>query len=89
MITARQQEDAMVVDRLYARPPCQRRGVGQQLLESSYRAFPSVRRVRLRVEEKNPKRMAFYRKQGFREVDRLLEEVAGNRLETVVMEKQL
>jgi ribosomal protein S18 acetylase RimI-like enzyme len=89
VITAHKQEDALVVNRLYVRPQHQRRGIGQQLLDSSYRAFPTVERVRLTVEAENGKGIAFYAKQGFREIARASEEVAGVRLENVVMERLL
>jgi ribosomal protein S18 acetylase RimI-like enzyme len=71
VITARKQDDAIVVDRLYVRPQCQRRGIGRQLLESSYRAFRDAQRVRLTVEAENRKGVAFYAKQGFRETARI------------------
>ncbi|MPZ14529.1 MAG: GNAT family N-acetyltransferase [Chloroflexi bacterium] len=89
VITARKQEDVIFVGRLYVRPQCQRRGIGTQLLEASYRAFPAVQRARLTVEAQNLKGVAFYRKQGFRETARMFEEVAGARLENVVMERSL
>jgi ribosomal protein S18 acetylase RimI-like enzyme len=89
LITARKQDDAIVVDRLYVRPQCQRRGIGRQLLASSYRAFRGAQRVRLSVEAENRKGVAFYAKQGFRETARNSEEIAGAYLENVVMERPL
>jgi ribosomal protein S18 acetylase RimI-like enzyme len=89
VITARKQDDAIVVNRLYVRPRYQRRGIGRQLLESSYRAFSDAQRVRLTVEAENRKGVAFYAKLGFRETARSSEEVAGARLENVVMERRL
>ena len=89
LITARQQDDAVVVDRLYVRPQFQRRGIGRLLLESSYHVFVDARRVRLTVEAANRKGVAFYAKEGFRETARLSEEVAGTSLENLVMEKAL
>ena len=89
VITARKQDDAVVVARLYVRPQYQRRGIGRQLLESSYRAFADARRVRLSVEAANWKGGAFYAKEGFRETARTSEEVAGTPLETLVLEKAL
>jgi ribosomal protein S18 acetylase RimI-like enzyme len=89
VVTARKQDDAIVVDRLYVRPQYQRRGIGRQLLESSYRAFRGARRVRLSVEAENRKGIAFYAKQGFRETARHSGEVAGACLESVVMERPL
>jgi ribosomal protein S18 acetylase RimI-like enzyme len=89
VVTARKQDDAIVVDRLYVRPQYQRRGIGRQLLESSYRAFRGAQRVRLSVEAENRKGVAFYSKQGFRETSRNSEEVAGTCLENLVMERPL
>ena len=89
VITARQHEDAIVVARLYVRPQRQRRGIGRALLESSYQAFSGAERVRLTVEADNRKGFAFYAKQGFLEVARNSEEIAGARLENVIMEKRL
>ena len=89
MITARKQDDAIVVARLYVRPQYQRRGIGRELLESTYRVFGDAQRVRLTVEADNRKGVAFYTKQGFREVVRSSEEIAGARLENVVMERPL
>lgn len=89
VITARKQDDVIVVNRLYVRPQYQRRGIGRQLLEASYRTFHDSQRVRLSVEAENRKGVAFYAKQGFRETARGTEEVAGVRLEHVVMERPL
>ena len=89
VLTARKQDDAVVVARLYVRPQYQRRGIGRQLLESSYRAFVDARRVRLNVEAANWKGVAFYAKEGFRETARTSEDAAGTSLETLVLEKAL
>jgi ribosomal protein S18 acetylase RimI-like enzyme len=89
VITARLQDDAIVVARLYVRPQHQRRGIGRALLESSYRVFSDAHSVRLTVEADNRKGVAFYTKQGFREVARSSEEVAGACLENVIMERPL
>ena len=89
LITAGKQGDALVVARLYVRPQYQRRGIGRELLESSYRAFAGLEKVRLTVEAENRKGIAFYEKQGFREIARASEEVAGFPLENVVMERPL
>jgi ribosomal protein S18 acetylase RimI-like enzyme len=89
VITALEKDDAIVVNRLYVRPQYQRRGIGLQLLESSYRAFRAARRVRLAVEAENRKGIAFYAKHGFREAGRMTEQIAGASLENVVMERSL
>lgn len=89
LVTARKQDDAVVVGRLYVRPQYQRRGIGRQLLESSYHAFVDARIVRLTVEAENRKGVAFYAKEGFREIARVSEQVGGTSLESVVMERAL
>jgi ribosomal protein S18 acetylase RimI-like enzyme len=89
VITARENDDAIVVDRLYVRPQYQRRGIGLQLLESSYRAFRTAQTARLAVEAENRKGIAFYAKHGFRETGRMTEQIAGASLENVVMERSL
>jgi ribosomal protein S18 acetylase RimI-like enzyme len=89
LVTAQKQENALVVARLYVRPQYQRRGIGRELLESSYRAFLALKKVRLTVEAENRNGIAFYEKQGFREIARGSEEVAGVCLENVVMERPL
>jgi ribosomal protein S18 acetylase RimI-like enzyme len=89
VITARKQDDAIVVARLYVRPQHQRRGIGRELLESAYRVFSDAQKARLTVEADNRKGVAFYTKQGFREVARSSEEIAGAHLENVVMERPL
>jgi ribosomal protein S18 acetylase RimI-like enzyme len=87
VITAHEQEGVIVVNRLYVRPHYQRRGIGRQLLEAGYRTFGAAHTVRLSVEAENRKGVAFYAKHGFRETARSSEDVAGARLEYVVMEK--
>jgi ribosomal protein S18 acetylase RimI-like enzyme len=89
VITARRHDDAIVVGRLYVRPKHQRRGIGRALMESSYRAFSGVCRVRLTVKADNRKGVVFYAGLGFREVARSSEEIAGARLESVLMERPL
>jgi ribosomal protein S18 acetylase RimI-like enzyme len=89
VVTARKQNDAIIVGRLYVRPHHQRRGIGRQLLESCYPVFTDARKVTLTVEADNRKGVAFYAKQGFREVARRSDEIAGTRLENVIMERLL
>ncbi len=48
----------------------QGRGVGGLLLDEIENAFPEADKVRLEVEEKNAKAVAFYVGQGFSEVGR-------------------
>jgi len=89
MITAHSRGEILHIARLYVLPAFQRRGIGERLMEESYRAFPGTRRVQLEVEEQNPKARKFYGKLGFREVDVKSEDVAGTQLNSIVMEKQI
>jgi RimJ/RimL family protein N-acetyltransferase len=67
----------------------QRQGIGQRLMEESYRAFPEIKRIQLDVEEQNPKGRAFYRKLGFEEVGIKIDDVAGTKLNSIVLEKHI
>ena len=87
MISAHSQDEVLFVARVYVLPEFQRRGIGERLMNEACRIFPEARRLHLEVEEQNPKGRSFYRKLGFREVETRAEEVAGTRLNVVVMER--
>jgi ribosomal protein S18 acetylase RimI-like enzyme len=89
MVTAHSHDDLLVIARLYVLPEFQRQGIGEKLIEASCRAFPQSRRVRLHVEEQNPKGRAFYRKLGFRQIGVQVDDVAGTKLTSIAMEKEL
>jgi len=89
MITAHSDGELLIVARLYVLPAFQRQGIGERLMRESCRAFPQSRRIRLHVEEQNPKGRAFYRKLGFREVEVRTDEIAGTRLNSIVMETHI
>jgi ribosomal protein S18 acetylase RimI-like enzyme len=89
MVTARLHEDLLLIARLYVLPGFQRQGLGKQLIEASYRAFPQARRVRLQVEEQNPKGRSFYCKLGFREIGIKTDELANTNVNSVVLEKRI
>jgi ribosomal protein S18 acetylase RimI-like enzyme len=89
MITAHSHGELLVVARLYVLPAFQRQGIGERLMRESCRTFPQSRRVRLHVEEQNPKGRAFYRKLGFWEVEVKTDEIGGIELKSIVMEKHL
>ncbi|GIO42100.1 MULTISPECIES: GNAT family N-acetyltransferase [Paenibacillus] len=57
-------------------PGCQRMGIGQKLMEAvkELAAARGVRKLSLRVLSSNPDAVAFYRKCGFQEQGRLVEE---------------
>jgi ribosomal protein S18 acetylase RimI-like enzyme len=89
MITAHSRDDLLSIARLYVLPEFQRQGIGQKLLEESWRVFPRTRRVQLDVEEQNPKGRSFYRKLGFQEVGVRVDEVLGVKVNSIVMEKDI
>ncbi|MBX3529764.1 MAG: GNAT family N-acetyltransferase [Rhizobiaceae bacterium] len=60
----------VMLHQLYVRPAMQGRGVGGLLLDEIENAFPEADKVRLEVEEKNAKAVAFYIGQGFSEIGR-------------------
>jgi ribosomal protein S18 acetylase RimI-like enzyme len=59
--------DAKIVmlNQLYVHPDCQRRGIGQALLEEIEASFPEAQTLRVEVEEANGGAIAFYRSAGF------------------------
>ncbi len=90
LVTARQQsDDIIVITRLYVNPQSQRNGIGSKLLAVSANAFPDAKRLRLEVESLNEKGLSFYRKQGFKEISRKEEEVEGEMMRIIEMEKCL
>ena len=60
--------DTVTLHQLYVRPGMQGRGIGGLLLDEIEGAFPEATKVRLEVEEKNSRAVAFYIGQGFAEV---------------------
>ncbi len=53
---------------LYVRPTHQGHGIGGMLLDEAIGSFPDARRLRLEVEAKNEKAVAFYEANGFSKV---------------------
>ena len=89
VVTVHSYDELLSIARLYGLPVFQRQGIGERLLEASYRAFPQAQHVKLHVEEQNPKGRNFYRKVGFREVGVNTDEVAGTKVNSVVLEKRI
>jgi ribosomal protein S18 acetylase RimI-like enzyme len=89
LVTARKQDDdTVVIDRLYVTPQYQRRGIGSMLLEESITTFPGIARLILEVEEQNKVGLSFYQKQGFREISRKEVRVEDDILLVIEMEKE-
>ena len=57
--------ETVALHQLYVRPAMQGRGIGGLLLEEVIESFPEARALRLEVEEKNAKAVAFYLANGF------------------------
>ncbi|MGD9582715.1 MAG: GNAT family N-acetyltransferase [Lysobacterales bacterium] len=89
MISAHSQGEVLFVARMYVLPEFQRQGIGERMMNEACRAFSQTRRLRLEVEEQNPKGRAFYRKAGFRAVETRGDDIAGTKLNLIVMEKHL
>ena len=90
LVTARKRgTDTVVISRLYVHPQHQRKGIGSRLLEESVLAFSGVRRIQLEIEEQNHKGLAFYLKQGFKEIGRKEERIEDEVLKVIEMEKRL
>jgi len=89
MVTAHSNEELLLIARLYVLPEFQRQGIGERLMEESYRGFPQTQRVQLDVEEQNLKGRAFYRKLGFRAVGARTDDLAGTKLNSIVLEKRI
>ena len=90
LITVRRiDENSVHMGRLYVHPEAQRQGIGSQLFTTALKEFPNTKVVRLEVEEENKKGVSFYCKQGFREVERIIDEIEGEQLKSIVMEKKL
>jgi ribosomal protein S18 acetylase RimI-like enzyme len=75
--------------RLYIHPSYQRRGIGTELLEAAWTAFPGVRKMQLEVQEENEKGLGFFLRQGFRRVKTSTEVIEGVTLRTIVMESSI
>ncbi|WP_162787200.1 GNAT family N-acetyltransferase [Notoacmeibacter marinus] len=75
---------------LYVNPDVQGRGAGTALLIEMESAFPAAGRMRLEVEEANEKAIAFYRKQGYAQIDRTENcGVKDSGIPALIMEKTL
>ena len=90
LITVRKiSDDTAVLSRLYILPQYQRQGIGRQLLQAGITAFPTIRTIRLEVEENNQSAYTFYHNHGFRETESKEERVEGEVIKVKVMEKQI
>ena len=89
MVTAHSHNEILTIRRLYVLPEFQRQGIGEKLMEESCRIFPEIKLIQLDVEEQNPKGRAFYQKLGFKEVGVRIDDIAGTKLNSMVLEKHI
>ena len=90
LVTARKNdEETIFMGRLYVHPNYQRQGIGSQLFKAAILAFPGAKRLQLEVEQENEKGLNFYRKQGFKELQKKEESLEGVTLHSIVLEKIL
>lgn len=68
-VSAYLQERVMWLRKLYVLPEAQGRGIGKQLLNTLYDAFPKASEVRLLVNGNNRPAQQFYQRMGFRAMD--------------------
>ncbi|MEO5755310.1 MAG: GNAT family N-acetyltransferase [Mesorhizobium sp.] len=57
--------EVLVLRQLYVLPDMQGRGIGGMLLDEVIESFPEAHTIRLEVEEKNTRAIAFYQANGF------------------------
>jgi ribosomal protein S18 acetylase RimI-like enzyme len=83
--------DAKVIllNQLYVHPDCQRRGIGQALLDEVEASFPEAQTLRVEVEEANGGAIAFYRSKGFLSVSSAADSRDISRPTTLSFEKRL
>ncbi|MFC3322937.1 GNAT family N-acetyltransferase [Mesorhizobium cantuariense] len=79
----------ILLNQLYVHPDCQRRGVGQALLDEVEASFPEARTLRVEVEEANGGAIAFYRSKGFLPADHTADPREASGPTTLSFEKPL
>ncbi|UVK45114.1 GNAT family N-acetyltransferase [Mesorhizobium sp. AR07] len=79
----------ILLNQLYVLPACQRRGIGQALLEEIEASFPEARTLRVEVEEANGGAIAFYRSKGFLPAGNAADPRETSRPTTLSFEKPL
>ncbi len=60
---------SLYVVNINVQPQSRRQGIGAQLLETVFEAFPTCKRISLDVDRKNLGAIALYRKMGFHDTD--------------------
>ncbi|MBI4174028.1 MAG: GNAT family N-acetyltransferase [Candidatus Aenigmarchaeota archaeon] len=89
LVTVRNMNDGSVfLQRLYIHPKHQRKGVGKKLMNKAL-AYFNANKAMLEVEEKNGKAIDFYKKNGFMPVKKKNEDIEGQSIYVLLMEKKL
>lgn len=82
-------EDYTMIHHLYVAPDALGQGIGAQLLQEIFEAFPEAKSFRLEVDEANDKAVGFYKHFGFTEISRTANCGAdGSNMPAIVMEKR-
>jgi ribosomal protein S18 acetylase RimI-like enzyme len=82
--------DCIQLRQMYVLAEAQGRGIGRRLLAAVFAAFPRARGMRLEVEPRNARAIAFYEREGFRVVGEGDDcGGCGSRIRHLVMEKPL
>ncbi len=91
MAYARQSsEDFVMLYQLYVEPDHIGQGIGVQLLEECFEAFPEAKAFRLEVDEQNPGAVRFYDRYGFKEISRTANcGQDGSNMPAIVMERRV
>jgi ribosomal protein S18 acetylase RimI-like enzyme len=91
MAYARQaSEDYVALKQLYVDPKHTGQGIGGQLLEECFEAFPEAKAFRLEVDEENPNAFRFYERYGFKEIARVANcGQDGSNMPAIVMERRI
>ncbi len=83
-------EDFTTIHQLYVAPDALGQGIGAQLLQEVFEAFPEAKSFRLEVDEANEKAIGFYEHFGFAEVSRTANcGKDGSNMPAIVMERRV
>jgi len=89
VINAKQDQKVIYINRLYIDRNFQRQGLGARLIAEIINCFPSAEKIILEVIEKNTPAVRFYLKNGFTVAKRDTSEIGGNRLDVLVLQKEI
>jgi ribosomal protein S18 acetylase RimI-like enzyme len=76
------------IQRMHVSPTHHRKGIGSLLMQKVIDAFPNVRKIELEVEKENTNAIAFYSKQGFKNVGEKVYTFESVEMPCFVMEKE-